>query len=172
MEEDKFSITEVAENRSELFNTDKPITPGADEYAITIDELSRRVRKDYLHSNSSISRLTQAFRLTYYQIAIQELREKRQIIPCYAGFASCQITPFGDVWPCCILGYDKPMGNLRDVNYDFKKLWFSEQADAIRKYIKKENCACPLANAHYTNMLCDFSAMYKVLKNLIVYFGL
>ena len=160
-------ITEVAEQRTELFNIDKDITPKPQEYATVIDKLSHRIRNDCLHSDRALSRLTQAFRLTYYQIVIQELREQRQVIPCYAGYASCQITPYGDVWPCCILGYDKPVGNLRDMNYDFRKVWFSEKADEVRKYIKNRNCACPLANAHYTSILCNFHSMFGVLKNAL-----
>ena len=96
------------------------------------------------------------------------LKENRQIIPCYAGYASCQITPFGDVWPCCILGYDQPMGNLRETNYDFVKVWHSSKANEIRKHIKAKNCACPLANAYYTNVLCNFWSLLGVSKNLVL----
>jgi len=160
-------ITEVAEKRTELFTADKDITPSPDAYAKFVNKLSNKIRNDYLHSKKSVSKITQAFRLTYYQIAAQELREHRQIIPCYAGYASCQITPYGDVWPCCILGYDKPIGSLRETDYDFRKIWFSEKADEIRKYIKSENCACPLANAHYTNILCNFRSMLSLLRTMM-----
>jgi len=160
-------ITEVAEHRTELFNLEDDITPDADAYKKFADELSKHIRTDYLHSKKNVSKLTQSFRLEYYQVAAQVLRENRQIIPCYAGYASCQITPSGDVWPCCILGYDKPMGNLREANYEFKKIWHSKKADEIRKYIGGKNCACPLANAHYTNILCNFTSLIGVSKNLL-----
>lgn len=160
-------ITEVAEHRTELFNVDDDITPDADEYAKFADELSKHIRTDYLNSKKNISRVTQGFRLEYYRLAAQELKENRQVIPCYAAYASCQITPFGDVWPYCILGYDRPMGNLREADYQFKKIWRSKKANEIRKYITGKNCACPLANAHYTNILCNFTSLIKVSKNLI-----
>lgn len=160
-------ITEVAEQRTELFTTHKDITPNPDAYASFVKELSTRIRKDFLRSKKSTPKHIQALRLLYYQIAAEELRENRQVIPCYAGYASSQITPYGDIWPCCVLGYSKPMGNLRGVDYDFKKIWFSKKADEIRKYIKEKNCACPLANAHYTNMLCSFTSIMKVVRNLI-----
>ena len=160
-------ITEVAEHRTELFNLDDDITPDADDYAKFAKELSKHIRTDYLNSKKSVSKLTQSFRLEYYRLAAKVLRENRQVIPCYAGYASCQITPFGDIWPCCILGYDKPMGNLRETDYEFKKIWHSEKADAIRKYIKDKKCACPLANAHYTNILCNFTSLVEVSKNLM-----
>jgi MoaA/NifB/PqqE/SkfB family radical SAM enzyme len=160
-------ITEVAERRTELFNIDDDITPDADAYAKFAEELSKRIRTDYLQSKKNVSKITQGFRLEYYQLAAQVLKENRQVIPCYAGYASCQITPFGDVWPCCILGYNQPMGNLRENDYKFKKIWQSKKADEIRKYIQRKSCACPLANAHYTNILCNFTSLMKVSKNLI-----
>jgi MoaA/NifB/PqqE/SkfB family radical SAM enzyme len=160
-------ITEVAEHRTELFNQNDDITPDAEAYAKFAEELSGHIRSDYLHSKKNVSRVTQGFRLKYYQLATQVMRENRQVIPCYAGYASCQITPFGDIWPCCILGYDKPMGNLRKANYNFKKVWHSKEANEVRRYVQGKNCACPLANAHYTNMLCNFSSLIDVSKNLI-----
>jgi len=161
-------ITEVAEQRTELFTVGKDIAPDPDQYTKFVSELSKRIRNDFTHYNKSMSRVTQAFRLTYYQIAAKEHEENRQIIPCYAAFASCQITPYGDVWPCCILGYDRPMGNLRETNYDFRKIWFSEKADDVRRYVKSEDCACPLANAHYTNILLNFKELLKVLRVVII----
>jgi len=37
------------------------------------------------------------FRLEYYKMVKQVLKEHRQIIPCYSGFASAQISPW---WWC------------------------------------------------------------------------
>jgi len=72
-------------------------------------------------------------RLEYYALVKRILKEKRQVIPCYAGFASAQIAPDGDVWMCCVRA--EPIGNLRESGYNFKKLWFSEKADRIRREI-------------------------------------
>jgi len=57
----------------------------------------------------------------------------------------------------------RTMGNLRTYDYDFKALWLSKQAEEARRWIKNNHCHCQLANAHYTNILCDFSMMLKVL---------
>jgi MoaA/NifB/PqqE/SkfB family radical SAM enzyme len=160
-------ITEVAEKRSELFNLNTDITPEADSYSKIIEELSSKINEDYGNSWKSVSKITQAFRLTYYKIAAEQLRLHQQVIPCFAGYASCQITPLGEVWPCCVLGYNKPMGNLRESNYDFRRVWFSTKSDEVRKYIRERNCSCPLANAHYTNILCSFKSMLNVVKVLV-----
>lgn len=159
-------ITEVAEERSELFTKNTGIAPEPKEYERSINHLLEMMKKEAPTSAKKVSSTTRAFRLIYYRIATQVLREKRQIIPCYAGYASCQITPMGDIWPCCVLGYDATMGNLRTVEYDFNKVWCSEKAQQIRKSIFKGECYCPLANAHYTSMICDFSTLFKVILNL------
>jgi hypothetical protein len=54
------------------------------------------------------------------------------------------------------------MGNLRDVDYDFRKIWFSKAADNFRKSVKHRECYCPLANSSYTNMLLDFETLARV----------
>ena len=90
-------ITEIAEERRELGTIGADITPSADEYAAAIDALSEKLRREEYHG---LSRITQAFRLEYYQLVKRILRENRQVIPCYAGWASAQIAANGDVWMC------------------------------------------------------------------------
>ncbi len=150
-------ITEIAEERVELDTIGSGITPSSEEYKKAIDFLIGKVGQE---KHSGVSKMTQAFRLEYYDHVKKVLTEKRQILPCYAGFASAHIAPDGDVWTCCIRA--EPVGNLRDVDYDFKKVWFSDKAHGLRESIKKKECYCPLANAHYTNMLCDFGTMVRV----------
>ena len=62
-----------------------------------------------------------------------------------------------------------PLGFLRKQNYDFQKIWHSDQANMVRKYIKDGNCACPLANQAYSNILCDFVSILKVLRNVLIF---
>jgi len=159
-------INEIAEERSELFTKGKPITPDSEQYNKAIKFFSEEIRKD-MKKKKSLVRIMQAFRLVYYELAVRTMREKRQVIPCYGGIASVHLNAYGDVWPCCILGYEKSMGNLRDYGYDFMKVWRSKQADGVRKYIKQKNCYCPLANISYTNMLCNPRYMLKVIRNIL-----
>lgn len=159
-------ICEFAEHRSELFNKDEDIAPGILSYQEFIGNLRDQIRVDYLPKNG-IARIIQAFRLEYYNLALRELTQQRQIIPCYAGFTTCQISAYGDVWPCCILAYDANMGNLREHEYKFKRVWLSQEADRIRKMVKAGFCHCPMANMHYLNMLCDVKTMLKVSYNAV-----
>jgi hypothetical protein len=103
----------------------------------------------------------------YYQLAIRIMKQNRQVIPCYAGISNAHMTPYGDIWPCCTLGYEKSMGNLRNFDYDFKKLWKNEEAGHVRKYIFAKNCACPLANQAYSNILMHPKSLFRVLKAII-----
>ena len=89
------------------------------------------------------------------------------MIPCYAGISNIHLNYNGEVWPCCVLGYDKAIGNLRDSNYDFQKILNSDQAREVKEYIKNKKCACPLANQWYSNILCNFRQLAKVAKNML-----
>ncbi|MDD5772161.1 MAG: radical SAM protein [bacterium] len=150
-------ITEIAEKRVELDTINSDITPSLEEYTTAIDELVN-ILKTY--PASGLGKITRAFRFNYYNMVKKVLKEKRQIIPCYAGFSSCHIAPNGDVWMCCIKA--DPIGNLRQANYDFREIWFSEKAKEERKKIKNGSCFCPLANASYTNMLFNIKTLVKI----------
>jgi MoaA/NifB/PqqE/SkfB family radical SAM enzyme len=156
-------ITEIAEERMELDTIGANITPMYEDYSMAVDYLSSELRKDRL---SGLSKITQGLRLEYYQLVKDTLKEKRQVIPCYAGFASAQISPDGDIWQCCIKA--DPLGNLRDVDYNFGKIWLSDRAEIARKHVREGKCYCPMANASYTNMLCDLGTSIKIgLKQVI-----
>lgn len=166
-------ITEIAEKRVELDTLNSDITPSLEEYTSAIDELIKILnppKSPFFKGGFrgiSLGKITQAFRLNYYNMVKKVLKEHRQIIPCYAGFASCQIAPDGDVWMCCIKA--KPIGNLRETCYNFKKIWFSERAYEERKKIKNGECFCPLANVSYTNMLLNLKILTKICIDSLLY---
>lgn len=159
-------ITEIAEERNELDTIGTNITPSLEKYSSAIDFLMGKIGTVMrgLSPNGDCPRgftkIQSSFRLEYYDMVKKILSKKTQIIPCYAGFISAQISAAGDVWFCCIKA--ESIGNLRDVNYDFSKIWYSKKADIMRKYIKDKYCFCPMANVSYTNMLCNFKSLFKV----------
>ena len=155
-------ITEIAEERVELGTIGEGITPSYEKYSQAIDFLIDKMRKDDL---SGVARIARAFRLEYYRMVKKLLKEREQVIPCFAGIMSAQISPDGDVWPCCIRA--DSMGKLREYDYDFKKLWKNAQASHVRYLIKQQTCTCPLANASYTNMLASPKMLRRVIKNLM-----
>ncbi len=155
-------ITEIAEERVELDTIGWEITPRPEDYAPLADFLSEQASKA---PAKGFARFTQGFRAQYYQIAKRTLFEQTQVIDCYAGWASAQIGPNGDVWTCCIRA--EPVGNLRQTNYDLAPIWFSPEMQTMRKSIYDKECACPMANATYTNMLLHPPTVGKVMIDLI-----
>lgn len=157
-------ITEVAEERVELDTVGLDITPLAQDYAPIADFLSERA---HAAPASGFARFTQSFRAQYYQLAKRTLREQRQVIPCFAGWASGHIAPNGDVWSCCIRA--EPVGNLRETGYDLRPLWFEKAGTmaALRRSIAAGECACPMANASYANMLLHPPTILQVARELL-----
>jgi len=152
-------LTEIAENRVELGTLNEQISPAPWNYAAAVDLLIHRIKNDHY---TGLNRITQFFRLHYYQMVKKMLLCEHKIYNCYAGIASMQLSPAGDVWFCCMKA--KSVGNI--TKKKFKKIWFSKEAKKARKEIKKTDCYCPLANAAYTNMLMD----YKLLSKAFFYF--
>jgi len=151
-------ITEIAEKRQELCNVNENVTPDFREYSSAINFLISKLQKQKLN-------LKQAFRLEYYKLVKEILKEKKQVIPCYAGISSLQIDPTGEVWFCCIRA--ESIGNLKEVDYDLMKLWYNEKARKQRKSIADKECYCPLASASYTNLALDAKTSLRIIMNLI-----
>lgn len=161
---------EIAEQREEFFNIGDPITPTGEEYADLMRGFAAKVREN-LPKKRPLARTTESLRLVYYELAARIVAEDRQVIGCYAGISNVHLTPHGVLWPCCVLGYAKPLGDLRAADYDFNAVWHSKQAAEVRASIKAGECACPLANQAYSNILCHTPSMLKAVGNVVRYGG-
>ena len=150
-------ITEIAEERNELDTMNANITPDMISYRSAIDYLIHRIKNGKF---SGMNKITQAFRIEYYNLVKQILRDRKQVIPCYSGIASAQISPDGEVWICCIKA--QSLGNLREHDYNFRKIWFNKKMKKERLSVKNKECYCPLANASYKNMLMDIPTLIRV----------
>ncbi len=155
-------ITEVAEQRVELATMDHDITPKAGAYEKAIHYVQEKMKRS--GHWGGMSRLTRAFRLTYYNYVVKNLYEQTQAIPCFAGYASCQINYNGEVWPCCVEAV--PLGNVRD--RDFAEIWTNGKAKTARERIRRGECQCPLANASYSNMLMHPKSLARVATRVLV----
>ena len=155
-------IAEVAENRVELATMDKDITPTTADFGRAVGHLRNVIRDN--RSSHPVARLVESLRLEYYELAARILEEKRQVIECYAGWASAHLAPDGNVWGCCTRA--ESLGNVRDHGYDFRAVWDGPRADAFRASVKAHECACPLANASYTNLLLDAPSLARVATNM------
>jgi radical SAM protein with 4Fe4S-binding SPASM domain len=57
---------------------------------------------------------------------------------CQALHGSCFISADGDLYPCHV--YDRPLGNLRDVDFDLSRLWAQPETRSARDDIKDLKC--------------------------------
>lgn len=95
---------------------------------------------------------------------IAEIVDKNEYqIPCYAGRLGGALLANGDVLPCELL-YDKKLGNVRDHNYDFKEIWFSEKARDARKWIRDTKCFCTYECFHSLNITFNPRMYPELLK--------
>jgi MoaA/NifB/PqqE/SkfB family radical SAM enzyme len=99
--------------------------------------------------------------LLYRQVA-RTFRTKRFSAPCYSSSLSGVMDEEGNLSPCEILK-DAKIGNIREVDYDLAKLWFSQRNEAIRKRIAQK-CFCTYECAISINTLFNpkfYPAMIK-----------
>lgn len=73
------------------------------------------------------------------RVELEVLEQETQVRPCHAGLVSGVVDARGEVRMCELR---EAVGNLRDVDYDFGKLWFSEEADRQRAAIRAKECHC------------------------------
>lgn len=91
----------------------------------------------------------------------------KYISPCHAGSLFGIIYPDGNVFPCEILE-EKKIGNLREYNMDFMKLWKTEMRKEIKNFIIKSKCNCTYECALSYNVLSNWryqpSLVYSLFK--------
>ncbi len=57
---------------------------------------------------------------------------------CHALSASCFVDSWGNVFPCTI--YDRKLGNLREVDYDLRRIWSAPTAVTTQREIWNYDC--------------------------------
>jgi MoaA/NifB/PqqE/SkfB family radical SAM enzyme len=118
-----------------------------------VSKLERGVQQGAYHGQAVylMSDLITARELVGRQIQLKVLRENRFQIPCYAANLMGVIKSNGDVMACELR--DDKVGNIRDFDCDFKKLWLSQKARAISKDIIENKCFCTHECFMSTNIL-------------------
>ncbi len=72
-----------------------------------------------------------------WELSIKMLEEHKSEIPCYARFMESVLFSNGDVSFCEL---SKPFADIRQFDYDFKRLWKCDDAANMRKRISR--CCC------------------------------
>ena len=78
------------------------------------------------------------------------MKARRKQCLCYAGKIDGVLYSDGDVALCELT---KPIGNIKDFNYDFAAIWNCEQSLTYRKQIK--NCFCVHGCNLITSLMLD-----------------
>jgi len=74
----------------------------------------------------------------YIKLIKEYLDTGKSPMKCKALVSSCFIASNGDVYPC--ITFNKKLGNIRESNYNLKKIWNSEISFSIRKMIEENRC--------------------------------
>ncbi len=74
----------------------------------------------------------------YIDLLEHYLKTGKTPLPCKALNSSIFIDAEGNVYPCTI--FNKKLANLREIDYDIKKMWNSKEANEVRKLIKQNKC--------------------------------
>ncbi len=81
---------------------------------------------------------------------------------CYAGTLNAVIYPNGDLYACEM--FDNKIGDMKDYDFDMKKIWLSKEADLVRDEIKNKKCICTHECFLTTNILYNIGFYPKILK--------
>lgn len=110
---------------------------------------------DFVNAKNLISR----------RLIARTAREQTWQTPCYAGTVAGVITDTGEVFPCELL--DTPYGNLRDVDYDLKRLWRSARAASVRREIRRTRCFCTHECFTTLNILFNPAYLPRLTREII-----
>jgi len=128
-------------------------------------KLSEKMNDGYKHYTGIIRNIACAKDMLMHKIILKTVEEKRQVIDCYAGRTSFVMDEVGNIYTCEIL---PKIGNLRDYNYNFKELWFSDKAKKVLEQIKNKECFCTHECFISNSILSNPKMMLSVLKEMII----
>jgi radical SAM protein with 4Fe4S-binding SPASM domain len=122
--------------------------------------MSKNKQSTGVHNLSNLSNL---LRRAYY------LSKGNNIdLPCFAGISSFVLDPMGNILPCPLLKRKEMlMGNIRDFEYDYKKMVANTKISDIRRFIKNRKCHCKTVCLSQVNMVNSISGNLFLLKTIL-----
>ncbi len=92
--------------------------------------------------------------------SIDIIKNRKRIFKCLAGYLDGVIYNNGDVALCELT---RPVGNLKDFDMDFQKLWWSDSANKMRDNTK--NCCCIHGCNLLSSMQYDTNSLKKIIRS-------
>ena len=133
------------EKKKKIFNAYNWLTNAIKDKILT-NEI-----KNY-NSNSIQGRLHKKKDIISWEMIKKMYLEPKYISPCHAGSLFGIITSKGMVYPCEILE-DQLLGNLRENDMDFMKIWNNQKTKETKKFILNSKCNCTYECALSYNIL-------------------
>ncbi|MDH5392575.1 MAG: radical SAM protein [Gammaproteobacteria bacterium] len=97
------------------------------------------------------------------RLIYRTLTEKKRQIPCYAGRTNLVLSETGEVYACEMLSHS--FGNVRDFDYDIRRVLQTEQAQHGIASIKAQQCFCSHECYFMTNILLN-PTLYPALAKI------
>lgn len=133
------------------------------EYSRTIQALGKNPKTHNYRFKGG--RFKSAQDILQRRFVYQTMLQKRRLIPCYAGRLNLVLTETGDLYPCEL--FSQKIGNVRDSDYDVKKILQSEEAKKVSEAIKTEACYCSHECYFTTNILFNPKMYPRLLKEYL-----
>ena len=95
----------------------------------------------------------------------QTMLDRKRLVPCYAGRLNLVLTESGNVYPCEILS--DSFGNVKDYDYDLRKVSGSDTARKIIRSIMTKKCYCTHECYFMTNILFN-PRLYPALARVYI----
>lgn len=111
-----------------------------DRYAGLSRAMDRHILAGRGYRTFSLSSLVNAKNLHMHRVICRTVRTGRAQVPCHALTLNATLYANGDLVDCEI--FETVAGNLREVDLDFRRLWFSERMDRARARIRARACSC------------------------------
>ncbi len=124
-----------------------------DKYIIAHNSIDERIKRNEYggYSGHASAKWLTAKNAARRKIIYRIIKDEYKGGGCTAGSIFGVIYPDGSVYPCELLS--KPLGNVKDYDYDLPALWNSDNADAAREWIQDTKCLCTHECALSTNFL-------------------
>lgn len=99
-----------------------------------------------------------------YDLKLETLQKKTQVLPCVAGETYMTISERGEVYFCELR---EPIGNIR--KNTVKEIWKSERADKLRESIRNKECYCTHGCYMPLSILYNFLKNHKIFIKVLQY---
>ncbi|MEF9475826.1 MAG: radical SAM protein, partial [Candidatus Mariimomonas ferrooxydans] len=108
------------------------------------------------------ARLKAAQDILQRSLIYETVIQKRQLIPCYAGRLNLVLTETGDLYPCESFTPGMKIGNVRQSDFNLKRLLSTARAKEVIHSIQENGCFCTHECYFMTNILFN-PRMYPAL---------